>query len=186
MTTEPEGPAAHTEKKERKELKDFLGPTQTGNRHISVLRSLTKKIGENYEKCEFKAESDIGPDFKFQDALWNLDAQVEDALNQAFQSAALSTTKTDGTAKVVTQPPVTEIRSTNPYESLPFWKQSVNRKNLRTFRICPETMENSLARELADRVKELKSMKVGSKRYTWSKLDNGMEFCSEWSQTKIN
>jgi hypothetical protein len=71
------------------------------------------------------------------------------------------------------------ITGDDPYASLP-WKQSAKRQNLCTIHVTPETLGNPVARELYDRLKEWKTMKVGNVSYRYSQMENGTEFLQQW------
>jgi len=78
------------------------------------------------------------------------------------------------------EPVQAAINSTNdPYATLP-WKQSLKKQNLGTLLVTPKLLENPLARELYDRCKEWKTMKVGKVSYRYSQMENGTEFLQQW------
>lgn len=74
--------------------------------------------------------------------------------------------------------------SDNPYEALPFWRQSSKRQNLRTIRVNAEVLGNIIAKELFDRVKEFGSMRVSNKSYRYSQY-GGAEYVQEWSSQQL-
>ena len=80
--------------------------------------------------------------------------------------------------------PQPTISDEDRYLSLP-WKQSLKKTNLGTVLVTTELLENPLARELYDRLKDWKTMKVGHISYRLSKMDNGTEFLQKWSPVKL-
>jgi len=83
------------------------------------------------------------------------------------------------------QPPKPEaITADDHYESLP-WKQSQKKSNLATILVTQEILENPTAKELFDKVKEWKTMKVGLVSYRYSKMPDGPEFLQRWSAVKL-
>jgi hypothetical protein len=80
--------------------------------------------------------------------------------------------------------PQPTISSEDRYLSLP-WKQSLKKSNLRTILVTTELLENPIAQELYDRLKEWKTMKVNQVSYRLSKMENGTEFLQKWSRVKV-
>jgi hypothetical protein len=71
------------------------------------------------------------------------------------------------------------------YLELP-WKQSQKKQTLATIHVTPELLQNPLARDLYDKVKEWKNLHVGHVAYRYSKMDNGTEFLQKWSPAKLD
>ncbi|MGA2785859.1 MAG: hypothetical protein ABSF09_14310 [Candidatus Bathyarchaeia archaeon] len=82
------------------------------------------------------------------------------------------------------KPQPTTVTVEDRYLTLP-WKQSMKKQNLGTIHVTPELLQNPLARELYDKVKEWKNLHVGHVAYRYSKMDNGTEFLQKWSPTKL-
>ncbi|MGA2785300.1 MAG: hypothetical protein ABSF09_11440 [Candidatus Bathyarchaeia archaeon] len=76
------------------------------------------------------------------------------------------------------------IDKEDPYLALP-WKQSQKKQNLGTILVTPKLLENPLARDLYDKLKEWKSRRVGPVSYRYSKMENGTEFLQKWSPSKL-
>jgi hypothetical protein len=156
-------------------------------KRISVLRSETRKLGDNYMKLEFAAEDNLLPDSTWEDSFKALDRVVRTALEAAM--AVTSIQRPSETSKPV-QPQVPAksehppISGDDPYASLP-WRQSQKKQNLSTIRVTPEILANPQARELYDRLKEWKTMKVGKVSYRYSQMENGTEFLQQWRAVAI-
>lgn len=69
------------------------------------------------------------------------------------------------------------------YLALP-WKRSLKKQNLGTILVSMELLQNPLARELYDRLKDWKTMRAGDVSYRYSKTDNGTEFLQKWEPIK--
>jgi hypothetical protein len=84
------------------------------------------------------------------------------------------------------QPVKTEltIGKEDHYLTLP-WKQSQKKQNLGTILVTTELLQNPLARDLYDKVKEWKRLKVGQVTYCYSQMENGTEFLQKWSPVKL-
>jgi hypothetical protein len=80
--------------------------------------------------------------------------------------------------------PEPTIGKEDPYLALP-WKQSQKKQNLGTIHVTAEILENPLARELYDHLKEWKSIKVKQVNYRYSQMENGTEFLQKWSPAKL-
>jgi hypothetical protein len=159
-------------------------------RHITVLQSETRKIGDNYRKLEFGAESDLIPDSTWEDGFRNLHRVVQTALETAMK------TKTeiviDESQRVPDKElrgvlPTTPIRSDNPYEKKDGWNPSQKRKNLRTRRVTAEMLADPELKRLYDDllITGKLGLMVGDKKYTIWKTPEGSEIISEWSRQQI-
>jgi hypothetical protein len=150
-------------------------------KRISVLRSETRKLGDNYMKLEFAAEDNLPVDSTWEDGFRNLHRVVQTALEAAMSAPAIQkpaeTAEPAQPQAPVNRPPI--ISGDDPYASLP-WKQSAKRQNLCTIHVTPEILANPQARELYDRLKEWKTMKVGKVSYRYSQMENGTEFLQQW------
>ena len=71
------------------------------------------------------------------------------------------------------------ISGEDPYLSLP-WKQSLKKSNLGTLLVTTELIQNTIARDLYDKLKEWKTMRVCQITYRYSQMDNGTEFLQQW------
>jgi hypothetical protein len=60
------------------------------------------------------------------------------------------------------------------------------KQNLGTILVTTEPLENPIARELYDRLKDWKTMKVNQVSYRLSKMENGNEFLQKWSPVKVD
>ena len=78
--------------------------------------------------------------------------------------------------------PQPTISSEDRYLSLP-WKQSLKKSNLGTILVTTELLENPIARELYDHLKDWNNMKVGKNSYRLSKMDNGTVSLQKWSSS---
>ena len=98
----------------------------------------------------------------------------------------LKPTKPAAPAAQVPEPakPQPTISGEDRYLSLP-WKQSLEKSNLGTVLVTTELLENPIARELYDRLKEWKSLKVDKNSYRLGKMDNGTEFLQKWGPYEI-
>jgi len=80
--------------------------------------------------------------------------------------------------------PQPTISGEDRYLSLP-WKQSLKKSNLGTILVTTELLENPIARELYDRLKEWVSLKVDKNSYRLGKMDNETEFLQKWGPYEI-
>ena len=80
--------------------------------------------------------------------------------------------------------PQPTISGEDRYLSLP-WKQSLKKSNLGTVLVTTEVLENPIARELYDRLKDWKTMRVDKNSYRLGKTDDGAEFLQKWSLVKL-
>jgi hypothetical protein len=94
----------------------------------------------------------------------------------------------------MTQSTLDSIRVPDPYKPQPTiedrylplaWKQSQKKQNLATIMVTKELLENPVARELYDRLKDWRTMKVHQVSYRLSEMDDGTEFLQKWSQIKL-
>jgi hypothetical protein len=99
----------------------------------------------------------------------------------------LKPTKPAAPAAQVPEPAKSQptISSEDRYLSLP-WKQSLKKSNLATILVTTELLENPIARELYDRLKDWKTMKVDKNSYRLSEMDDGAEFLQKWSSIKLD
>jgi hypothetical protein len=99
----------------------------------------------------------------------------------------LKPTKHAAPATKVSEPakPKPTISGEDRYLSLP-WKQSLEKSNLGTVLVTTELLENPIARELYDRLKEWKSLKVDKNSYRLGKMDNGTESLQKWGLYEID
>jgi len=95
----------------------------------------------------------------------------------------LKPTKHAAPATKVSEPakPQPTISGEDRYLSLP-WKQ---KSNLGSILVTTELLENPIARELYDRLKEWESLKVNKNSYRLGKMDNGTEFLQKWGPYEI-
>ena len=84
----------------------------------------------------------------------------------------------------VPEPAKPQLTVEDRYLSLP-WKQSQKKQNLGTILVTTELLENPIARELYDRLKDWKTMRVDRVNYRLSEMDDGAEFLQKWSQVKL-
>ena len=101
-------------------------------------------------------------------------------------AAQLKPTRPAAPAAQVPEPakPQPTISGEDRYLSLP-WKQSLKKSNLGTVLVTTDLLENPIARELYDRLKEWKSLKVNKNSYRLGKMDDGPEFLQKWSPYEI-
>ena len=83
--------------------------------------------------------------------------------------------------KVGVAPTNLPISSEDRYLKLP-WKQSLKRSDLSTLMVTTDLLENPLARELYERLKEWKNLKVDKVTYRYSRMPDGPEFLQKCSQ----
>lgn len=81
--------------------------------------------------------------------------------------------------------PQPSVTSEDHYLSLP-WKQSQKKQNLATILVTKELLENPLTRDLYNKLKDWKSMKVDKTSYRLSRMENGTEFLQKWSQANLS
>jgi hypothetical protein len=155
-------------------------------KRINVLRSETRKFGDNYTKLEFAAEDNLPVDSTWEDGFRNLHRVVQTALEAAMNVAGQQPEKAaTGPKPTQSQEPANPvITGDDPYASLP-WRQSQKKQNLSTIRVTPEILANPQARELYDRLKEWKTMKVSKVSYRYSQMENGTEFLQQWRAVAI-
>ena len=101
------------------------------------------------------------------------------APTQPPSSSAGTKLRQDGTKSELT------IGKEDPYLTLP-WKQSQKKQTLATIHVTPELLQNPLARDLYDKVKEWKNLHVGHTTYRYSKMENGTEFLQKWSPIQLS
>lgn len=109
---------------------------------------------------------------------------AKSAITTKSESAATLTAKLEGTANPQPAKPEPTIGKEDPYLALS-WKQSQKKQNLGTILVTKEILENPLARELYDRLKDWKTMKAGKNSYRYSQMENGTEFLQKWSLLKL-
>jgi len=102
-------------------------------------------------------------------------------------TAQLKLTKPAAPATQLPEPakPQPTISDEDRYLSLS-WKQSLKKTNLGTIFVTTELLENPLARELYDRLKDWKTLTVTKNNYCLSKMDNQNEFLQKWGPVKLD
>jgi hypothetical protein len=147
-------------------------------RRLSVLRSETRKHGDNYVKIEFAAEDNLLPDSTWEDGFRNLHRVVKTALEAAMSVPPVG----QKVAETPAQPQA--LPSEDPYQNLPFWRQSQKKSNLATFTVSPETLQNPTVKDLYEKLKLVKNLKVLGTSYRLSEYQ-GREYLQKWSAFTI-
>lgn len=134
--------------------------SEARNTRVSVRKSRTVSVGNNFEKTEYGIEQDLAAQLSPDAGLRNLEAVIDRLL-------------------AGNSPP-----NQAKYDNLP-WRRSLKKAQLATIAVTPDMPE--LARELYGRLKnsEKHAMRIGETTYKLSFYEEtGTEFLQRWSKNQ--